>query len=67
MFLMILKGSRSSVGTTLYGVGELVFKRWKWRGTDLERWPLDGGNGVMKGTDLGVNGACRCHGNNVLD
>ena len=37
IFLMALKGSRSSVGTKLYGEGELVFKRWTWRGTDFNR------------------------------
>ena len=37
IFLMALKGSRSSVGTKLYGEDELVFKRWTWRGTDFNK------------------------------
>ena len=34
--------------------------------TELERGPLGGGNGVMKGKDLGANGACTCHGSSGL-
>lgn len=31
------KGLQELSGDNLYGVGELVFKRWTWRGTDFNK------------------------------